>query len=74
LASEQVFTFLCGAAFIGAGLASFHGDRLWLGLNHRVIPPDDIKHSELSRIVSILTATLGGMMVLTAFLRHFGAF
>lgn len=74
LASQQVPTFIWGTALIGAGLASFYGDRLWLGSSYRVIPPDDIKHSDTSRIVSIITGALGGILVLTAILRHFGVF
>jgi hypothetical protein len=59
LASEQVSIFLSGAALIGAGLASYYGDRLWLGSSYRVIPPDDMKQSRISRIISIVTGTLG---------------
>jgi hypothetical protein len=72
LASDQVSTFIWGAALIGAGLASFYGDRLWLGSSFRVIPPDGIKHSDTSSMVSILTGLLGVVLVLRAILRHFG--
>ncbi|CAN5870744.1 hypothetical protein BH11VER1_BH11VER1_35890 [soil metagenome] len=74
LASEHVSTFIWGAALVGAGLASFYGDRLWLGSSYRVIPPDGIEHSYTSRIVSIVTGALGGVLVVTSILRHFGAF
>lgn len=74
LASDQVSIFLWGAALIGAGLASFYGDRLWLSSSYRVIPPDDIKHSNTSRIVSTATGALGCILVLTATLRHFDVF
>lgn len=71
---EQVSTFIFGAALICAGLASYYGDRLWLGSSYRVIPPDGIRHSDTSRILSIIMGLLGGILVLTALLRHFGVF
>jgi len=74
LASDQVSTFIAGAALIGAGLASFYGDQLWLGSSFRVIPPDGIRHSDISRMVSIVTGMSGVVLVLTAILRHFGFF
>ncbi len=64
--------FIAGAALIGAALASFYGDRLWLGDSYRVIPPDDIAHTDLSRIASIVVGVLGGLLVLAALLRQFG--
>lgn len=74
LASDQVSTLVLGAALIGAGLASFYGDKLWLGSAFRVIPPDGIKHSDTSRMVSIISGLLGVVFLLAAILRHFGFF
>lgn len=71
---EQVSTFIFGAALVGAGLASYYGDRLWLGSSYRVIPPDGIKHNETSRMASMVTGLLGGILVLVSLLRHFGVF
>ena len=73
LVSEQVSTFICGMALIGGGLASFFGDQLWVGSTYRVIPPDGIKHSSASRIVSVVTGVLGGILALTSVLQHFGS-
>ena len=69
---EDIIDFILGAALIGAGLASFFGDRLWIGLSYRIIPPDGVRHSELSRAASIATGTVGGLVLLLPMLRHFG--
>jgi hypothetical protein len=74
LNSEQIPIFILGAALIGAGLASFYGDRLWLGSSYHVIPPDGIEHNDKSRIASIITGALGGTLSLIAILRHFEVF
>lgn len=74
LASEQGSTFIWGAALIGAGLASFYGDRLWWGYSYRVIPPLDMEHSNTSRLVSMVAGVIGSILVLTTILRHFGVF
>lgn len=73
LAPEQASFFICGAALLGAGLASFYGDRLWLGSSFRVIPPKDIEHSKASRIVSIVTVFAGSITLASVILRHFVA-
>ena len=72
LAEDQVPDFLWGAALVWAGLASFYGDRLWIGLAYRVIPPNGIEHSPLSRFLSLATLAGGGGLILMALLRHFG--
>lgn len=33
---DQMPAFLRGAVLFGAGMASFYGDRLWVGLMYRV--------------------------------------
>lgn len=71
MASEAIPAFLLGAAFIGAALASYHGDRLWLGSSYRVIPADGIRHDAKSRAASITTGVVGGTLVLAAILKHF---
>ncbi len=41
LALDSLSTFIWGAALIGAGVASFYGDRLWLHEAHQhVVGPD----------------------------------
>ena len=68
---EQAAKFFFGAALIGAGLASQYGDRLWFGLSYRVVPPDGIKHSDASRLVSRVTMLWGGALVIFALLEQF---
>jgi hypothetical protein len=72
--ARDVIILLLGAALIGAGLASFFGDRLWIGNSYRVIPPDDFEQSETSRDVSIVIGTLGGCLILRVILQHFAIF
>lgn len=72
LAPEQAPFFICGAALLGAGLASLYGDRLWLGSSFRVIPPTDIQHSNTSRILSIVMVFAGSITLAAVILRHFG--
>jgi hypothetical protein len=57
-----------GAALIGAGLASYYGDRLWVGSAYRVIPPDDIARSVATKLLSILAGAVGGGLILLALL------
>lgn len=72
LAPECVSMFLWGAALLGAGLASFYGERLWWGSLYRVIPPDEMEHSRSSRVASIATGALGCILIAVSILRHFG--
>jgi TRAP-type C4-dicarboxylate transport system permease small subunit len=71
MASEAVPAHLLGAALIVAALASYYGDRLWLGSSYRIIPTDGIRHSAKSRAVSISTGVVGGILVIGAILKHF---
>ena len=43
-----ILPFLIGSSLIGAGLGSRFGDRLWIGDNYLVIPPDEPEQSPLS--------------------------
>lgn len=63
-------SFLAGWALVGAGLASWHGDRLWLGQSFRVVRPDGVKHSRFSRLASLTAALAGGVCVAGVLLRH----
>ncbi len=45
---DLVVRFLLGAAMIGAGLGSRFGDRLWLGDQYKMLPPDEPEQSNLS--------------------------
>lgn len=66
LAPDQVSTFLCGIALLGAGLASYYGDRFWYGSSaYRVSTIEDLKHNAATRIGSIATGILGMIIILT---------
>jgi hypothetical protein len=72
LITEHVDTFIVGMALIWAAMASFYGDRLWLGSNYKIIPPDDISHNKISRLLSIITGTLGVTLVFKSLLHNWG--
>lgn len=67
-ASQHILMLVTGAALIGAGSASYLGDRLWFGSSYRVIPPDDIPHSVTTKALSILAGAIGGSLILLALL------
>jgi hypothetical protein len=46
--NDLIAPFLIGAACIGAGLGSRYGDRLWIGDNYHMLPPDEPEQSHLS--------------------------
>jgi hypothetical protein len=65
---DLVIPFLVGAALIGAGLGSRYGDRLWMGDNYRMLPPDEPEQSNLSDILSwCLVAAGAATCVATVF-------
>ena len=66
--SQHILMLVIGAALIGAGLASYYGDRLWVGSSYRAIPPDDIPRSAATKFLSILTGVVGGTFILLALL------
>lgn len=68
--SQHFLMLVAGAAFVGAGLASYYGDRLWFGSSYRVISPDEIPHSTTSKVLSITTGVVGGGLILIALLRN----
>ena len=67
MTQDTVVPFILGPAFIGAGLASYYGDRLWIGDSYRIIPPDEIRQSDISRVVSIAAGILGGSLCCPGF-------
>jgi hypothetical protein len=71
LAEAFIIPFLFGASLIGAGLATKLGDRLWIGDNYRIIPPDAPRHSRVSHYSSILALVLGSVMVGLSIISHF---
>lgn len=71
LATEHVSAFLWGAAFIGAAMASYMGDKLWIGSSYRIIPPDEPQNSATSRSASVLIGICGAMLILLALYCNF---
>jgi hypothetical protein len=71
LAEEFIIPFLFGASLIGAGLATKLGDRLWIGDNCRIIPPDAPRHSQVSYYSAISTIVLGSAVVVFSIISHF---
>ena len=63
-----------GAAIFGAGLASLHGDALWLHTVTRVLPPDEPQHSPLSKFISCCLWSVGLCLIGRSLLRIFGVF
>ena len=59
---------LGGISLLCAGLASLHGDRLWFGDNYRMIMPDGVRQSRLSRTLSHITCFLGAAVLVRAYL------
>lgn len=72
LLPEAAPFFLVGAALAGGALASYHGDRLWLGHSYRVIAPDGMRHDRASRAASCITGAAGIALMVAALLMHFG--
>jgi len=64
--------FFCGGALVGGALASYHGDRLWLGHSTRIIAPNGLRQSSASRMASMATGAAGAALVVGAFLKHCG--
>ena len=74
LSEANLWLWLLGAGLIGGGLASRFGDRLWIGLSYRIIPPDEPAHDETSRAASVMVGIGGGVVAIAALLRHCSVF
>lgn len=70
LGTDLIPTFLTGWGLAGAGLASWYGDRLWLGQSFRMVRPDGVTHSRTSRIASLTATVVGGLLVARTILLH----
>ncbi len=71
LHEDLILPYLCGASLIFAGLGAKLGDRLWLGMNYRVIPPDVPSHSAITYYLSIVTVFSGIGLAGFALFQHF---
>jgi hypothetical protein len=65
-------TYVCGAALVGGALASYYGDRLWLGHSSRIIAPNTVRNSSASRATSMAAGAAGVALVVGAFLKYCG--
>jgi hypothetical protein len=64
LISEDFWApYLIGAALVGGGVASLLGDKLWIGLNYRMIPPDGVQHSLASKVISLACLVVGAGLI-----------
>lgn len=70
---ELLWIFLLGTSLVTGGLASLLGDKLWIGSNYRVIPPEEQQHSFLSRGLSIVSMAIGALLVVFSVSSHFFA-
>jgi len=70
--AEFVVIWITGAALVGGALASYFGDRLWIGRSYLVIPPDRPRHSALSRHASRFAGVAGALLIGRALSRNFG--
>ncbi len=71
LQEELILPYLSGTALIFGGLGAKLGDRLWMGDNYRVIPPNVPTHNKASFCLSILAMVLGGILAALSLFRHF---
>jgi hypothetical protein len=65
-------TYVCGAALIGGALASYYGDRLWLGQSSRIIAPNTVRNSSTSRATSMAAGAAGVSLIVGSFLKYCG--
>jgi hypothetical protein len=70
--SEFVLIWVTGAVLVGGALASYFGDRLWIGRSYLVIPPDRPRHSALSRHASRVVGMAGALFMGRALFGNFG--
>ena len=69
---EAIPWFLLGASLVGGALASHLGDKLWIGDNYKVIPPESPNHTAASVICSIAVGLAGVACAAYALMMHFG--
>lgn len=63
--------FLAGAGLITGSVASYMGDRLWIGDNYRVIPPESPEQTPASVIASLAVGLAGVACAAYALMMHF---
>ena len=71
LHEELILPYLAGTSLFCAGLGAKYGDRLWIGNNYRIIPPDSAKHNWSSIFFSIVSIICGGGLAVVSVFLHF---
>ena len=71
LQEELILPYLSGTSLFCAGLGAKLGDRLWIGDNYRVIPPDSAKHNRRSILASMISIVCGAGLAVVSLFLHF---
>lgn len=71
LQEELILPYLSGTSLIVAGFGARMGDRLWVGNNYRIIPPNGNRHSRFSLFVATISIVIGVCLSLVSLYRHF---
>jgi hypothetical protein len=71
LQEELILPYLSGSSLFCAGLGAKLGDRLWIGDNYRVIPPDSAKHNRRSILASMISIVCGAGLAVVSLFLHF---
>ena len=72
LHSGLMIPCLIGTGLIGAGLGARYGDRLWMGDNYRIIPPDEPEQSVLSDWLAWFLVAAGSATCVVVVLKQLG--
>ena len=71
LQEELILPYLFGTSLFCAGLGAKLGDRLWIGDNYRIIPPDSPKHNRRSIFLSMISIVCGAGLAVVSLFLHF---
>jgi hypothetical protein len=61
-----------GIGLVAAAALSYKGDEFWDSNSYGIIPPDEMRHSTASRILSIVSGIVGGLLIAFSLLRRSG--
>lgn len=71
LQEDFIFSYLCGTAFLGAGLGAKWGDRLWMASSSSIVGSDAPTHSRFSNWLCSLSTLIGLALVATSLFKNF---
>jgi len=66
-----IHPFIIASALVGVGIGSMFGDKLWLGDNYKMFPPDAPKTTGFSKALSVLFIGAGLLVSMAIIARHF---